>query len=92
MDALETIMTRRSVRTFTDEPVTDVEIDTVLRAAMAAPSAHNGRPWRFVVIAGAGRERRVSAAQRAGAATASRRMSTARRRLEHGVPRQALLH
>jgi nitroreductase len=50
MDALEAIMTRRSIRQFTDEPVTDEEVDLILRAAMAAPSAHNGRPWRFVVV------------------------------------------
>jgi nitroreductase len=50
VDALEAIMTRRSIRQFTEEPVTDEEIETVLRAAMAAPSAHNGRPWRFVVV------------------------------------------
>ncbi|MDO8963969.1 MAG: nitroreductase family protein [Coriobacteriia bacterium] len=50
MDALDAIMTRRSIRQFTDEPVSDAEIDTVVRAAMAAPSAHNGRPWRFVVV------------------------------------------
>jgi nitroreductase len=50
VDALDAIMTRRSIRTFTDEPVTDTEIDAVVRAAMAAPSAHNGRPWRFVVV------------------------------------------
>jgi len=50
MDALTAIMTRRSVRTFTDDPVTDGEIETLLRAAMAAPSASNEQPWRFVVV------------------------------------------
>jgi nitroreductase len=49
MDALETIMTRRSVRSFTDEPVTDEHLETLLRAAMAAPSASNEQPWRIVV-------------------------------------------
>lgn len=50
MDALEAIMTRRSIRQFTDELVTAEEIGTLLRAAMAAPSASNERPWRFVVV------------------------------------------
>lgn len=50
MDALEAIRTRHSVRRFTDEPVTDAELETVLRAAMAAPSATNEQPWRFVVV------------------------------------------
>ncbi len=50
MEAIEAIMTRRSVRSFTEEAVTDAELDVVLRAAMAAPSASNERPWRFVVV------------------------------------------
>lgn len=50
MEALEAIMTRRSVRKFTSERVTDAHLETILRAAMAAPSASNGRPWRFVVV------------------------------------------
>jgi len=50
MDCLETILTRRSVRRFAETPVTDTHLETVLRAAMAAPSAGNERPWRFVVV------------------------------------------
>jgi nitroreductase len=50
MDALEAIMTRRSVRSFTDEPVNDEQLDVVLRAAMAAPSAGNEQPWRIVTV------------------------------------------
>lgn len=49
MEALEAIMTRRSVRSFTGEPVTEEQLDMVLRAAMAAPSAGNEQPWRIVV-------------------------------------------
>jgi nitroreductase len=48
MEAIEAIMTRRSVRSFTDEPVTDEQLDALLRAAMAAPSASNEQPWRIV--------------------------------------------
>jgi nitroreductase len=50
MDALEAIMSRRSVRQFTDQPVTDEQLDAVMRAAMAAPSASNGQSWRFVTV------------------------------------------
>ena len=50
MDILEAIHTRRSTRMFTDGPVSPEQIDTLIRAAMAAPSAHNERPWRFVVV------------------------------------------
>ena len=47
---LENIHNRKSVRQFTAEPVSDEQIETMLRAAMAAPTAVNYQPWRFVVI------------------------------------------
>ena len=47
---IEDIMTRTSVRSYTNEPVSEQQIDTLLRAAMAAPTAGNKQPWRFVVI------------------------------------------
>lgn len=50
MEVLEAIHTRRSVRAFTDDPVTEEQIEVLLRAAMAAPSAKNAKPWRFVVV------------------------------------------
>lgn len=50
MDALDCIMTRRSIRKYIDEPVPRKIIDRVLHAAMAAPSAGNQQPWRFVVL------------------------------------------
>jgi nitroreductase len=50
MDALECIMTRRSIRSYTDEAVGDADIETILKAAMSAPSAGNEQPWHFVVI------------------------------------------
>lgn len=48
--ALENIMTRTSVRSFTKQTVSDEVLETVLRAAMAAPSAVNKQPWHFFVI------------------------------------------
>ncbi|MEZ4389119.1 MAG: nitroreductase family protein [Candidatus Krumholzibacteriia bacterium] len=50
MDALEAIFTRRSIRTFTRQKVSDEHIETLLRAGMAAPSAGNQQAWEFVVI------------------------------------------
>ena len=49
MKTIEAIMTRRSVRAFKETPVTDEQIHLLLEAAMNAPSAGDGRPWRFVV-------------------------------------------
>jgi len=49
MDTMNAIMTRRSIRAFKDTPVSDEQIKILLEAAMSAPSAGDGRPWRFVV-------------------------------------------
>jgi len=48
--AINNIMTRVSVRQFTGEKISDAQIDTLLRAAMAAPSAINKQPWAFIVV------------------------------------------
>jgi nitroreductase len=45
-----TIFARRSIRKYTDEPVSQADIQTLLEAAMAAPSASNRKPWYFVVV------------------------------------------
>ena len=50
MDTLKAIMSRRSIRTFTNMPVTDNQIQIILESAMQAPSAGDGRPWHFVVF------------------------------------------
>ncbi|MGB4428427.1 MAG: nitroreductase family protein [Thermacetogeniaceae bacterium] len=50
MDALEAILTRRSIRRYPAEPVAEDLIKKLLEAAMYAPSAHNQQPWQFIVI------------------------------------------
>lgn len=49
-DVINTILKRRSIRKFTDQPVEKEIMVQLLQAAMAAPSASNGQPWEFVVI------------------------------------------
>lgn len=49
-EAIDNIMTRVSVREFTGEKISAEQIDTLLRAAMAAPSAINRQPWAFIVV------------------------------------------
>lgn len=49
-ERLGLLMTRRSVRKYTDEPVSDEDVEGILRAGMAAPSAGNEQPWHFAVI------------------------------------------
>lgn len=48
--AIENIMTRTSIRSFTDRQVSADTIEMLLRAGMAAPTAVNKQPWHFVVI------------------------------------------
>ncbi|MBN1878385.1 MAG: nitroreductase family protein [Anaerolineae bacterium] len=50
MDALEMLFTRRSIRRYTDDPVSEDMIKTILDAGMNAPSANNRQPWHFVVV------------------------------------------
>ena len=50
MDAQTCMLTRRSIRSYTDEPISDALRETLLRAAFAAPSACNRQPRDFVVI------------------------------------------
>ncbi len=47
---LESIMTRSSVRSYTSQAVESDKIETILRAAMSAPTAGNRQPWEFVVV------------------------------------------
>jgi len=44
------LFARRSIRRYTEEPVTEEQITTLLEAAMAAPSAGGRYPWHFVVV------------------------------------------
>ena len=48
--ALDVIASRVSVRQFTGEKLTNEQIDKILRAGMAAPTAVNKQPWAFVVV------------------------------------------
>ncbi len=50
MDAIEAIMTRRSIRKYAAQPVSDEVVEKLLRAGMAGPSAANEQPWHFVVV------------------------------------------
>ena len=48
--ALEVIKARTSIRSFTGEKLTEEQINTLLDAAMSAPTDANIQPWRFIVI------------------------------------------
>jgi nitroreductase len=50
MDVMEAIYRRRSVRSYTDQPVEKTAIEALIEAATHAPSSMNEQPWAFAVI------------------------------------------
>lgn len=50
MDMMEGLMTRRSVRKYTDQKISKDTITEILTAAQYAPTAHNKQPWEFLVV------------------------------------------
>jgi nitroreductase len=60
MDLLEGLRTRRACREYTDQPVSEQEIERLIDVAALAPSAMNRQPWAFVVLRGAQRLHELS--------------------------------
>jgi nitroreductase len=50
MEIMEGILTRRSIRKYSNIEISDDQIQILLKAGMYAPSASNQQPWHFVVI------------------------------------------
>jgi len=75
VDAIDALLTRRSIRRYTDQPVPEESVTTLLRAAMAAPSARNQQPWRFIVVRDRSRLTAVAAAQPAGGMVAQAQLA-----------------
>ena len=49
-ELINVILARRSIRKYVSTPVDDADVQTLLEAAMAAPSASNLKPWHCVVV------------------------------------------
>lgn len=62
MDFFDLIKERRSVRAFAKQSVEDTELDTILRAANAAPSAGNFQAYEIYVMRGLKDRRALAAA------------------------------
>ena len=62
---IEAIKAQRSIRHFLPMPLIKEQLEEIVRAGMAAPSAKNLQPWHFVVTEGRAKER-VCAAMEAG--------------------------
>ena len=60
MNIIDIIKSRRSIRKFTSEPVSEELVETILEAGSWAPSGLNNQPWRFAVIRDAGLRQAIS--------------------------------
>lgn len=49
-ESIRTILSRRSVREFTDKPIPKALLDVILQAGIYAPSGHNMQTWKFTVM------------------------------------------
>jgi iodotyrosine deiodinase len=61
----EVMARRRSVRAFSDRPVSRETIEWIVRTAASAPSGANKQPWRFVCVADPALKRRIRVAAEA---------------------------
>jgi nitroreductase len=59
MSLFDAIHSQRAIRHFSEQPVSDEAIETILHAAICAPSGGNRQPWRFVVMRDAEIKRRL---------------------------------
>jgi nitroreductase len=62
---LKAMTSRRSVRSFSSEPVPFELIETAIRTAATAPSGANQQPWRFVVVSNPEIKRKIREAAEA---------------------------
>ncbi len=48
--AKKIILDRRSIRDYTEEPVSDADLDLILEMGRQAPSGEDAQPWRFLIV------------------------------------------
>lgn len=49
-NVIKTIFNRSSIRSFGSNPIAKEQLELIIRAGMAAPSARNLQPWAFIVV------------------------------------------
>lgn|GEM_PF-4182179 len=49
-DVVELLLSSVSTKLFSEEPVANEMVETVIRCGISAPSAGNRQPWRFTVV------------------------------------------
>ena len=62
MDALQTILQRRSLRKYRGEAIPAEHLRQILEAGRQAPSAANRQPWHFVIVSDPEQKRRLAQA------------------------------
>lgn len=67
MDLLEVMRKRRSVRTYTGEPVSEEKLEKILMAGLLSASGRAIRPWEFIVVRDKETLKKLSAARAMGA-------------------------
>lgn len=60
MDLFDAIKTRRSIRRFSDKPVSEKDIETILDLVRYSPSWANMQCWRFVVVSDKEKIKKIS--------------------------------
>ena len=61
---IKVIQDRRSIRNFTEEPVSEQDLDMILEAGRQAPSGENAQPWRFIIVKDEGMRKKMGAIAR----------------------------
>lgn len=49
-EVLKAIRNRRSIRSYKEEQISEIQLQTILEAGIQAPSANNLQPWHFTVV------------------------------------------
>jgi nitroreductase len=63
---MKVIQDRRSIRDYSDEPISEEDLRMILEAARQAPSGENAQPWRFIVVRDETTRKRLGAIARGG--------------------------
>jgi len=58
---MKVIQDRRSIREWTDEPVSEQDLAMILEAGRQAPSGENAQPWRFIIVRDADMRQKLGA-------------------------------
>lgn len=61
---ISAIYKRRSIRKFTDKPVSEEDMAEIIQSGIKAPSSKNRQPWKYIVVQGGAKEEMLGAFRR----------------------------